>query len=322
MIIKKHDFGNIEAYRLLNKQSGEFVEIITGFGAVLNNFVINTGSSLQSIIDGYDSQDDLQINYNQKFKGAKLFPFANRIKNGKYNFNGREYQLNMNFPHENNSIHGFLLDKKFEVADQTADEFQATLGVELKYKGNEPGFPFRFNIRLNYTLTQDNHLTLETIIKNVDNITFPIVDGWHPYFTFGDNIDNVQLELKSLYTLEVDNCFIPTGTFIEHKEFNKLKQIGESCFDNCFRVKENGGMTKTVLFNPVNSTGIEIWQETGEHKYNFVQVYIPPSRKSIAIEPMTAPPDAFNNQQDIIVLQPSTTIRTRCGININKMVKH
>ena len=60
--------------------------------------------------------------------------------------------------------------------------------------------------------------------------------------------------------------------------------------------------------------GFTIWQETGKYKYNFLQVYTPPHRKSIAIEPMTCAPDAFNNKDGLIVLGPFESFYAVCGI--------
>ena len=55
-------------------------------------------------------------------------------------------------------------------------------------------------------------------------------------------------------------------------------------------------------------------QETGEKKYNYLTVYTPDTRESIAMEPWTCPPDAFNNGMDLIVLAPEEEISLTFGI--------
>ena len=59
-------------------------------------------------------------------------------------------------------------------------------------------------------------------------------DGWHPYFTLGDTVDELQLEFQSDEMVEFDSELIPTNNLIPYVEFNSLKKIGNTFFDNCF----------------------------------------------------------------------------------------
>jgi len=70
--------------------------------------------------------------------------------------------------------------------------------------------------------------------------------------------------------------------------------------------------------NKTNTAGYRICQETGKYKYNFLQVYTPPHRKSIAIEPMTCAPNAFNNEQGLIILAPFESFSASWGISMVK----
>ena len=315
MLINRLNFGGTEAYRLINEESNEYVEIITGFGGIINNFMVKNGNDLHSIIDGFENENDLKTNYQKVFKGVKLFPYANRIRDGKYEFEGRTYQLHINFPHENNSIHGLLLNKKFNVRKTVENSKYAMLEIEFNYNGEENGFPFPFNIRLKYFFNDENELELETDITNTGNSAFPFSDGWHPYFTFNQQINDIELELPSKFVLEVDDQMIPNGDTSKYDGFNQLRKIGATNFDSCFNVKNNSKLITTKLVNSLNSTEIDVWQAIGVNEYNYVQVYIPPARKSIAIEPMTAPPDVFNNKQDLIIINPSEIKILKCGIN-------
>jgi aldose 1-epimerase len=51
-------------------------------------------------------------------------------------------------------------------------------------------------------------------------------------------------------------------------------------------------------------------------KYNFLQVYTPPHRNTIAIEPMTCLADAFNNKKGLIILKPSETASFSFGVKL------
>ena len=63
-----------------------------------------------------------------------------------------------------------------------------------------------------------------------------------------------------------------------------------------------------------------MWQETGTNKYNFLQVYIPPSREMIALEPMTSNIDAFNNKDHLIILEPGKKWSASFGFYLTNSV--
>jgi aldose 1-epimerase len=64
----------------------------------------------------------------------------------------------------------------------------------------------------------------------------PIQDGWHPYFSFGGSIDDLQLEFQSKEMVEFNEALIPTGKLLPYQEYGALKKIGAAEFDNCFTV--------------------------------------------------------------------------------------
>ena len=53
-----------------------------------------------------------------------------------------------------------------------------------------------------------------------------------------------------------------------------------------------------------DTKSLQIWQKAGSEQYNAIQIYTPPDRMSIAIEPMTAEPDTLNHHRDLIVIKP------------------
>src|SRR5712691_5710938 len=54
-----------------------------------------------------------------------LFPFPNRIRAGRFTWEGKEYQLPLNDSTQKNAIHGFPCRKPWRVVGQGADECQA-----------------------------------------------------------------------------------------------------------------------------------------------------------------------------------------------------
>ena len=93
--------------------------------------------------------------------------------------------------------------------------------------------------------------------------------------------------------------------------------INNRQFDTCFALDEQEEKATTEIFDPVQDLSINIWQETGKMKYNFLQVFIPESRDSIAIEPMTCTADAFNNNIGLVVLAPNQSLIVSCGVFVS-----
>jgi len=80
--------------------------------------------------------------------------------------------------------------------------------------------------------------------------------------------------------------------------------IGKQEFDNCFEVKPVGQRPAAVLYNPANAVFLSIFTNS---RYPYIQIYTPPHRKSIAIENLSAAPNAFNNKIGLLMLQPRHT---------------
>ncbi len=299
--VESTTFGKQKAYKLVNQASGEYVEIIPWLGGILNKFMIKHQGEFLSIIDGFISDDDFYKNNGSSFKSNKLSPFPNRIKDGKYQFNGEHYQLDINFPQENNSIHGLLYDAPFDVINANANEEKASIELMHQYNGNSKGFGFPFTLKLVYTYRK-NELVCATSVINTGNKVMPYSDGWHHYFTTGSSVDSLELLLPVTHKYVVDQQMIPTGEKEKFETFSNPKPIHETEFDDCFVLNGQSGQVK--LRDPEKNITITLTTERGEGKYNFVQVYIPEDRKTIAIEPMTCPPDGLNNKEGLIELAP------------------
>ena len=118
----------------------------------------NLGASIQKlnsngieIIDGITNDEKGLELYKNKFNSSFLFPSPNRIADGKYSFNGIDYQLECNETGLNNSLHGHIYNKSFQVSNtETSDNFAA---VTLTYSndGSVQGFPFKYILDITYT---------------------------------------------------------------------------------------------------------------------------------------------------------------------------
>jgi len=299
--VKAADFDKVILQDVTTNTSAE---IIPSCGAILNAFIIDNNGTPLNVIDGYDNATDFKNNVESKgFKSCKLSPFACRIKNAAYNFAEKKYTIEKFLLNES-ALHGLLYDVDFIVTEIWADEKSAGVVLQYQYKGNDKGYPFKYTCAITYELKKNNALTLTTSITNNDEGLIPMQDGWHPYFGFGGSIDNLQLEFQSTSMIEFDAALIPTGKSLPYQEFGALKKIGATEFDNCFAVNFAECQPLCVLRDTTKKMQIEI--HPGK-SYPYLQLYTPPHRKSIAIENLSAIPDAFNNGTGLKVVTPGAT---------------
>ena len=313
--IKKCSLGTITLIQLLNQETGERISVAPEFGGNVNEIVLRKGNRSYSILDGYKTPSELVENTH--FKGAKLVPFPNRVRNGKYTFDGRSYKLPLDRTSEDHAIHGFVYNKTMKVCMQDVSEESALLQLRYLHDGKTSGYPFQFKLNIMYELTCKHEFICTTTIKNIDDCPIPVADGWHPYFKTNGSVDSLFLKIPAQSITEVDPEFIPTGNTSSANDYNKLCQIGDSKFDICFQLEPSEGYATTEVYDHDSDVKIEIWQETGNWKYNYLQIYIPPSRSSIGIEPMTSNIDAFNNKEGLIELQPDESFNVSFGVRLS-----
>jgi len=314
-ILKEKIFGK-QQLKVVNKKTNEYITIIPECGGLINELVLQANQKNLSILNGYTSADELAEF--RLHKGSKLIPFPNRIKDGKYEFGGNIYQLPLNHAAENHAIHGFIYDKKFDVINTEIQANEVTINLENIYEGTHQGFPFKFLTELICTLTVNDGFHCQTLVQNIDDRPLPFGDGWHPYFTLHKKVDELMLKIPSLLQTEVDSRMIPTGKVLDFGWFNRLAKINDIRLDTGFRIDGAEGYVETELCDLDAHVKIKIYQETGPKKYNFLQVYIPPSRDSIAIEPMTGNIDAFNNKDGLIILEPDELFEASYGVQLER----
>ncbi len=310
--IKKEKFGKFTKVILINKDTKEFVSMVPGFGASINEIVLMKDNKLYSVLDGYKTADELVESL--KSKSIKLIPFPNRLNKGRYTFQRKEYQMKQNPSKNNHATHGFVRDKGFVIDEIIRSEREASVIVKYTYDTkDEPGYPFPFVLKIKCTLNKKG-FKVTTNIKNIGDSDLPIGDGWHPYFKLGSKVDDLFIKLPSKKKIEIDETMLPTGGYKIIEEFMSLTKIGDREFDHGFILANKKDVVTTILNSPKDNLNLNFWQETGKWKYNFLQIYTHPSRESIAIEPMTCQTNAFNNKKGLIKLKPNGAFSTSCGV--------
>ncbi len=277
---------------------------IYAFGALLNQFCVVQHGNTMNVVDGFGGPGDAVKNITKGFKSAKLSPFVCRVNHGKYHFGEGHYALSK-FSLGENAIHGLVFDQVFSVIETVATEDEAKLTLQYVYDNSTEGYPFIYRIEVEYRLRPNNTLCLKTTITNIDEQLIPICDGWHPYFTLGDRVNDCQLEFQSKEMLEFTTGLIPTGKLIPYQEFGSITTLGDTFLDNCFTNNMAECQPLAVFRNPAKKIQVEIHPA---QSYPYLQIYTPPHRQSIAIENLSAPPDALNNAIGLKVLEPKETV--------------
>ena len=311
--ISKEQFGKFERIILKNENTHEFVAVVPEFGCNINELVLSNGDQNFDVIYADTDIDEFVIN--KGYKSCILLPYPNRIKMGTYVFEGITYRLPIN--NAPNSLHGLLAYKPFKVLDSSADDQRAVLKMGYSYHEDHEGYPFSFDTEIILTLDQSG-LTKNTIVTNTSKGNIPVGDGWHMYFKGQSLLDNCKLQFACEKILVPDETLIPTGATKDFSEFNEPNFIGTKVFDDCFIISQKAPIAEVIFTDPAIDLSVIAWQETGYRNYNYIQIYTSVDRKSIAIEPMTCQPDAFNNGEGRIVLNSGETIQWNCGIRASK----
>jgi galactose mutarotase-like enzyme len=190
-----------------------------------------------------------------------------------------------------------------------------------------PGYPFTVDLAIEYML-DDAGLTVRTTAHNVGRRRLPFGAGQHPYFTVGTAlVDSAELQLPGRSRLELDaERRLPTGKMLPVAgtsfDFRQRKPIGSLVVDECFTdlARDADNSVRVTLADPSSGKSLVVWMA---EPYRYIQAFtgdtlmIDRRRRSLAIEPMTCPPDAFRTGTDLIVLEPDETCTLEWGISFS-----
>lgn len=270
-------------------QNGNFIaEILPNYGAAVNAYKFNE----HNFIDGYASVQEIT---QQQYKGVILAPFPNRLAAAQYNFENKSYTLPINREKENLALHGLLYNESFEIIQQIDNE----LTLYYVYDANEAGYPFKFSLTINYILHVSGRLEIQSWVENLGT-SMPFGLGWHPYFQMDVPVDELELAFPPCDWVQLDLQNIPTGVLHPYEVDSDFLFMKNQHFDDCFALRE--GQVNQFKIRSKQFDLIVESPSLGDFAY--FQLYTPASRTSIAVEPMTCAPNAFNNGMGLHVLSP------------------
>jgi len=322
--ISKSTFGDFERIDLQNETGSGFA-LVPSQGACL----VDLRFQNVPVLDGYQTGEELAVA--KWSKSRILLPFANRLEDGSYHWQGQDYHFPIKEKERNVSVHGFKMHElPFAVLETKAQNDSASITLRYEHDDAHESYPFPFSATVTYELQEEQGFQITFWVKNEGEIEIPIGLGWHPYFSLGIPSDELELQLPPCKQIVVNNRMLPTGNRQVFNAFAQSRKIGDTTLDTPFTIdnafsrkvttlsEKKDEMTETISFllkSPKHQ--LEIWQETGEGKFNFFQVFTPDHRQSVAIEPMTCNVNAFNNQDGLLILEPQASFSTRCGVRIS-----
>ena len=266
-------------------------------GAAITHLTLSgENGQLRSIIEPNDAFE---------FESSLLFPFPNRMENGKFQFEGKTFEFPLNDFGRPNALHGMIHNLPF----QCVKEGESKLVLSLNYEGDLSYYPFPFKLQIDYEL-EKGRLNIDVRITNSGKESMPCGFGWHPYFNLGDDIDKAKLRLGNVVKAEVNELFIPTGKVTPYHSFDTLASFTDTNLDNCFIFEEEKKEYSVYLVYE-NKTVLDVWQDKNQR---YVQVFIHPNKKAIAIESMTCGINAFNTGQGLKILGPEEEWTFKLGL--------
>lgn len=275
--------------------------VLPSFGGRLTKLVLQANDSETTVLQEFGEE----VETNNTYKQAFLMPFANRINNGTFNFQGKQHQLKIK-PKQHHSVHGFMHSVSMHVKEVGS----SFIILEYNYTGDQAGYPFLFDTTVRYSIHPTTGFNCIVTVKNKGNSDMPVSVGWHPYFFVHDDVNDAQLQLPHCSRCLLDEQNIPIGLYEKNEEFLNWEQIGNKVMNNCYKTITPASLTEIGL--RYSDRSLVIWQEAD--KFPFFQIYTTPDRKSIAIEPMSGCIDAFNNKDGLLILKPNEEWQGMFGI--------
>ncbi len=300
-------FGKFEKHIFQHTSGKTLFSLVPACGACLTDLLLHR----TQVIDG--CKTPVEVSLNNWAKSSLLFPFPNRLREGRYEWEGETHEFPVNDPATGNALHGLGLEKDIQLIGYEVGEDEATAVCQYQSKGEEAGYPFPFTFSVVFKIRHPDEFTVTLALRNDGQRPLPAGIGWHPYFQMGPTeVKELELQMPACHLVGIDAAMIPTGKRYAYDEFAEAKKLGATVLDNCFALDDTPGIAEVFLRR--GTTQLRFWQETGPGKYNFVQLFTPVHRNSIAIEPMTCNIDAFNNGEGLATIAPGSEIRAKFGV--------
>ena len=282
--------------------------VLVEVGGVLRHY----SAGAVQVLDGFEA-DELS----PASAGQVLAPWPNRIRDGHYTFEGQAYQLSLTEPARHNAIHGLANWSRWTLVEQAPGS--VTLEFELPA---QVGYPWWLRLRTRWAVSADG-LRCDQEVVNLSETNAPWGYSVHPYLRLpGVAVDDILLHVPGQSRILADARLLPIGAVKvvgTDYDYTEPRRIGDQVLDTTFGDIEHdaAGITTVTIADPASAAKVSVW---ADDKFRYWQVFSGDTlhgerfRRSVAIEPMTCPPDSFRTGRDLIVLAPGESWTATWGI--------
>uniref|UniRef100_A0AB33JNC1 Aldose 1-epimerase n=3 Tax=unclassified Prevotella TaxID=2638335 RepID=A0AB33JNC1_9BACT len=256
--LKREDFqttigGKETDLYILKNASGNEVAITNYGGALVAIMVPDKNGKIANVIQGHDNIQDV-INSPEPYLSTLIGRYGNRIAKGKFQLNGKKYELFVN--NGPNSLHGGKEGWNAKVWDAVLMNRQE-LSLTYVSPYGEEGYTGEVKVHVTYTWTDEDELVInylaETNKKTIINLTnhgfFALAGIANPTPT----IDNLICEINADYYLPIDETSIPTGEILKVAgtpfDFRSPKPVGQDIDADDEQIKNGAGYDHCYVLN-------------------------------------------------------------------------
>lgn len=244
--------------------------------------------------------------------GILLAPWPNRVADGRWTLHGKEQRLDITEPSKGNAIHGLLRNTGYQAIEVGPSHVVLEAEVFPQH-----GYPFHLLHRARYELTEEQ-LTVTQELTNLSSDAAPFALGAHPYLKISDvPTEDLTLTLLAATVFESDDQSIPTGTapVAGQYDLRSGQRVGDIQFDAAFTDLETVSGRHEHVLSAADGRRVTLWADTAfAYAHVYVSIVYPGVSKAVAIEPMTAPANAFNSGEGLRWLDPGTSFSAAWGI--------
>ncbi len=246
----------------------------------------------------------------QGSQNQHMLPWANRIADGRYQYQGRSYQASINEVDRGTALHGTTRWLPFELLEHTAD----TVRQRLLLMPDE-GYPGLVEVLLTQSVSAAGY-RCEVTATNQGLRTAPLSYCAHPYLDLGGTIDDWVVDSPMTMALRTDDRLLPVafepvaGTPMD---FTSGSALGAVQLDHAMTTPGIGAWELTVRHQ---DRSVTLW---ADEQLPVVQFYTPDDRRTLAVEPCSAASDSFNpgpTHQYLVDLAPGQSWTARWGLQL------
>ena len=286
----------------LTIRSGAHEATITDVGAKVRRYAVDG----RDVFTPFDADQVAPAGH-----GAVLAPWPNRLRDGRYTFEGRDLQVELSEPPTSTALHGLVMWQRWSVVavDDADHAAGAAVTLELRLPASG-GYPFDLRLTVTYRLSADG-LRVTAAAENLGSTAAPYGIGFHPWLSPGDGaLDDCTFRLDASTRVLVDDRLLPVGTEPASGDYDlrEPRSVRGLDLDDAYLdiVRDADGLSWALLTGADGRTAavwmdesMDCWQVcTGDH------IQPEHQRTGLAAEPMSCIADAFRTGDRLVVLQP------------------